>query len=162
MANTTRLVITAALRDAGVEEALEARPAVVLERIARGGGATRWYMVSGGDQLDSLVSELSPGSTVSFYFDDRVATHPYDDEAVGLILDIVQRHGEAVVGIASSDGLHVEVDFVAGLGDLTEFVGARQPERLLVGAFPDRANDGVNAITVTLPDRDGVTRSHPH
>jgi hypothetical protein len=154
--------IARALHDAQVNRALSKRPAVVLERIARGGGATRWYIVSGVEQLGRLTSELSPGSTISFYFDDRLATRSFDDETVDLILKIVYDHGEAVVGFLASDGLHVEAEFVCGLSDLTEFLGHRQPDRILVGVFPDRDNDGVHAITIDLPDRDGVVRRHPH
>jgi hypothetical protein len=30
------------------------------------------------------------------------------------------------------------------------------------GATPDRENDGTHAVTVTLPDADGIVRPHPH
>lgn len=159
--NTPNL-IASAIRDAHVGVALSKRPAVVLERIARGGGATRWYTVAHLDQLAPLATELRPGSTVSFYFDERIASRRFDDDTVGLIFDIVQSSGEAVVGIPDADGLHVEVDFVCGLDDLTNFLGGRSPERIIVGAYPARDNDGLDAITLDLPDPDGVVRQHPH
>lgn len=162
MANDTGGLIANALRHSHVASVLSKRPAIALERLARGGGATRWYMLSQVDQLDRLADELSPGSAVSFYFDDRLAIRCFDDETVDLILDTVQAHGEAVVGVPAPDGLCAEVEFVCGLSDLTGFIGSRQPVRMFVGVYPDRDNDGVDAITVDLPDRDGVVRRHPH
>lgn len=43
--------------------------AVVLERIVRGGGATRWCFLRQLEQLKTLQDLLQPGSVVSFYFD---------------------------------------------------------------------------------------------
>jgi hypothetical protein len=55
-----------------VQRLLAQHSAVVLERIARGGGSTRWFFVQRPDQLEALAAALSPGSSVSFYFDDRI------------------------------------------------------------------------------------------
>jgi hypothetical protein len=30
------------------------------------------------------------------------------------------------------------------------------------GDFPGRDNDGVNAVTLTIPDKDGIVRTHPY
>jgi hypothetical protein len=34
--------------------------------------------------------------------------------------------------------------------------------RHAVVRYPGRDNDGVNAVTLTLPDLDGTTRTHPY
>lgn len=142
---------------------LVTRPAVVLERVARGGGATNWFYVASPGQLDELASRLRPGSSVSFYFDDRIKRSVLGDEFVDDVLDIVAAEGEAVVGVLADGGLELDVDFVAGLGDLTEMLGGRRDGAVVfAGAFPGRDDDGVNAVTVDLPDADGVVRSHPH
>jgi DNA-binding NarL/FixJ family response regulator len=56
-------------------------PALVLERIARGGGATRWFLLRKLDDLSRLCDELQPGSSVSVYFDDRFTVGAVDDQA---------------------------------------------------------------------------------
>jgi hypothetical protein len=69
------------------------------------------------------------------------------------------RTGEIVVGRLAADGLHIEVDYPSGPGSLEEItrtLGTGCP--IYVG----RDDDGVNAVTLTLPDRDGITRAHPY
>jgi len=139
------------------------RPAVVLERIARGAGATRWFHVASARDLELVCHELAPGSTVSFYFDDRIALLPYDDETVMRILDLIAAHGDAVVGALDDNQLEISVEFVAGANELGEFAENLPPQSsVFVGAFPAADNDGYDAVTLSLPDRDGVTRRHPH
>ena len=83
--------------------------------------------------------------------------------SVDLILDLVHAHGEAVVGVLSPNGVEIEVEFVCGLGELSELLGAAADGiELFVGVFPERDNDGVDAVTLDLPDSDGVFRQHPH
>ena len=50
---------------------LEVRPAIVLERIAMGGGAMEMFLCPSKSSLEQLIDSFSPGSIVSFYFDDR-------------------------------------------------------------------------------------------
>jgi hypothetical protein len=146
-----------------VVDLLSSRPAMVFERIARGGGATRWYRLSTADDLARLCEKLSPGSVVSFYFDERIEYLPLDDEATDRILEIAWTDGSAVVGRLGPDSLEIIVDDVSGPNELGEFVATvRHGKMVFVGAFPGRDDDGRNAVTITLPDSDGVTRSHPH
>lgn len=142
---------------------LAERHAVVLERLARGGGSTRWYCIHDSVDLTRLSEMLTPGSAVSFYFDGRIKQRFLDDDLVDVVLELIQAHGEAVIGTLSTDRIVIDVEFVAGLGDLSEFLGARTYGLpLFVGAFPTRDDDGVDAVTIDLPDRDGVVRQHPH
>ena len=146
-----------------VRDLLARHGAIVLERLARGGGATRWYLIQYVEQLDLLAKELAPGSSVSFYFDGRIEAGPIDDSVVERILQIAAVDGEAVVGRLLPDGVEIAVEFVAGRRDLDEFVQSSAPgETLYFGAFPARDNDSVNAVTLDLPDRDGVVPAHPH
>jgi len=156
-------LIRAAIDTTPVARLLAVRPAVVLERIARGGGATRWFYLKRPCALPGLVEMLTPGSAVSFYFDGRLERRRRGDQLVDVVLDVIQADGEAVVGILSDDQVTIDVGFVAGLGDLTEFLGpVGNDARVFVGHFPSRDDDGENAVTVDLPDRDGVLRRHPH
>jgi hypothetical protein len=152
-----------AISSTPVPSLLAHRSAVVLERIARGAGSTRWYLLTGIDQLPLLAGHLRPGSAVSFYFDDRIERRDLNDDTVDLILDLIHAEGSAVLGVLSPDGMTIEVDFPSGIGEMTEFLGARTSGvSVFVGAFPGRDNDGLASVTLDLPDSDGVVRRHPH
>jgi hypothetical protein len=157
-------VVFAAIMSTNVPTRLLRDPAVVLERVARGGGETRWYSLSGLDELEVLAARLSPGSTVSFYFDDRIERCALNDETHDVVLNLIHDHGEAVVGVLSPDEMSIEIEFVSSVGEMSEFLGALEPgpTTLFVGPFPERENDGVLAVTLDLPDHDGVVRPHPH
>jgi len=100
---------------------------------------------------------------VSFYFDGRIRCRALDDDVAGEILDLAVRHGDVVVGTLGEDRLEILVDFVAGPNELSEFCSALPSgTQVFFGAFPGRDDDGVGAITLTLPDADGVVRAHPH
>lgn len=155
--------ISSAIEASSVRRNLNLRTCVVVERVARGGGSTHWYFISSVEQLSSLAGRLLPGSVVSFYFDGRIQQQLLDDSLVDAVLNLVVEHGEAVVGALASDGLTIDVEYIAGLGDFTEFLGPSAGGReLFIGAFPGRDDDGYDAVTLTLPDADGVVRCHPH
>lgn len=109
------------------------------------------------------MDRLAPGSRVSFYFDGRIAARPMNDVTVIRILDLVAGTGDAVVGTLDADGLEITVRIVAGMSELSEFAEelAHKAE-VFIGAYPAADDDDHDAVTLTLPDRDGVTRSHPH
>lgn len=152
-----------AMEAAGVQSRVGENPAVVLERIARGGGATRWYWIRSAADLQRLYGGIAPGSVVSFYFDARIQRRVLDDHAVVQILEFVTETGDAVVGRLSADGLEILMDLVASPEELSEVRSGLEPgASIFFGAFPGRDNDGVTAITLTLPDADGVVREHPH
>ena len=146
-----------------IADLLMVRPAVVLERVARGGGATNWFYVASPKQLHELRTRLRPGSSVSFYFDGRIKRTVIHSGFVEEVLDISRAEGEAVVGILADDGLGIAIEFVTGPDDLTEMLSScRESAVMFVGAFPARDNDGDDAITFDLADIDGIVRRHPH
>ena len=152
----------AAIERTQVPGRLAEQPAVVLERIARGAGATRWYLVERAEHLDLLAKELTPGSDLRFYFDGRIAEGTIDDDATKAILVIAAEAGDAVVA-ASTGGLELRVDFVSNRDELAVFVADVPTDaRLFFGRFPGRDNDGVAAISMILPDNDGIVRGHPY
>jgi hypothetical protein len=156
-------LVRSALKQTAVPRLLAERPAVVLERIARGAGATRWFHVKSVQDLERLSTRLAPGSKVSFYFDVRISLRPYDDETIVRILDLVSAQGDAVVGTICPNGFEMSVEFIGGSNELDEFADGLAPgSQIYVGAFPAPDNDNRDAVTFTLPDKDGVTRRHPH
>jgi hypothetical protein len=156
--------------DSLVPQLLHARPAVVLERIARGAGATNWYHCPDHGHLAALTAELRPGSVVTFYFDDRIINCRYTPEVREQMLqlmrslrDVPGESGEIVVGHLAADELHITADYPSGPEDLDEFTQTLGTDlRIYFGRYPGRDNDGTNAVTLTLPDLDGITRAHPH
>ncbi len=154
-----------AMQQAGVPHLVERRTgdeAFVLERIARGAGATRWYVLRSRADLSALASRLRPGSSVSFYFDDRFEPTANDEVARAGILGVLAEDGEAVVGTADAKDIEVAVDFISGPAEVDTWLSEHSGERIRFGRFPGRDNDGERAVTLDLPDRDGVVRSHPH
>jgi hypothetical protein len=137
--------------------------AVALERLARSAGATNWYVLRDVRQLDELATRVSPRSTLSFYFDGRLAPREYDSSVATEIVRVAARDHNAVVGKLSADGMTLEVDFPSNQSELEDFIRAFPPgTRFFFGAYPGRDNDGVHAVTIDLPDADGVVRQHPH
>jgi hypothetical protein len=151
------------ITDSPVPRLLQTRPAIVLERIARGAGETQWYHCPDHAHLGAITTELRPGSVVSFYFDDRIAHRHYTPQLHQQMLDTIAHTRDVVVGQLALDGLHIEVDYIGTPGDLDEYTQTLGTHsQIYVGAFPARDNDDTNAVTLTLPDLDGITRAHPH
>ena len=149
----------------GVRERLDTAPAgaVVLERIARGGGATRWFVCRDRDALTAIAAELSPGSVVSFYFDGRLGPCPWKPALVGELEAIIVATYGAVLGWLAEDGMTIDATQVVSRGELAEIAATLAPSsQVFCGAFPARDNDGARAVTMTVPDLDGIVRPHPH
>lgn len=148
---------------AHVQEAIDAHSAVVLERIARGGGNTNWYYRRGPGDLDSLVAHLKPDAKVSFYFDDRIHNSESIEDARRAADLLLREKGEALIGSLAADGLTVAMSIVVNVADLSEYISETGPSSLyFYGSFPCPDNDSCSAITVVLPDADGIVRAHPH
>lgn len=156
-------LVRSALATADIASKLSDNGAIVLERIARGGGAARWYHVNSSAELEQLIVALVPGSVVSFYFDRRIRYAIPEPGIVDLILQTAHRDGDAMVGRLAVGEIEIAVEYIAGPRDWAEFASTLRPgQAVFFGPFPARDNDGRNAVTVTLPDRDGVARRHPH
>lgn len=142
---------------------LSTRPAVVLERIARGAGTTRWYYAVTRRDLERVCERLVPGSAVSSCFDGRIGLRPWDEDTEILVLDLVTATGDTVVGRRDPTGFGITVEYVAGANERDSFAEGLAPAtEVFVCPFPALDSDGVNAVTINLPDHDAVTRPHPH
>jgi hypothetical protein len=130
---------------------------------ARGAGATRCYRLSEAAQLSALAERLSLGSEVSFYFDGRFHECEYDEAARAEILTIAGEEGDAAVASVSESAIELEVDFVASAAEPDEFISRLgDTSRITYGRLPASARPGELAVTLVLPDANGVVRSHPH
>jgi hypothetical protein len=150
------------LRTHGIDRRVALSPAIVVERLARGGGATNWYAIAGSYQLDEFVSLVRPGSRVSFYFDDRLRWMALDDAAITVATEAIASTGDVVIAHRQAGTTLLRAAIVSGPVELAEHARASEREAVLVGRFPAPDNDGVSAFTIDLPDFDGVVRRHPH
>ncbi|MEU7144012.1 hypothetical protein ABZ942_31525 [Nocardia sp. NPDC046473] len=136
---------------------------VALERIPHAAGATNWYTAESRADLVKIVHALGPGSLVSFYFDNRISRAPYAEKVRTELLEFITRDRDALIGWPAPDGIRIDMAVVGGPRDIDEEVSdSESDEDVFYGAYPGWDNDGVEAITVTLPDADGVTRQHPY
>jgi hypothetical protein len=136
--------------------------AIVFERVANS-SETRWYSLRDLKQLSVLAASLRPGSMVSFYFDGRIATGTYGADVRREILRTAAPSADVIIGALGADGLELDIGYICGERDLDDY-----PEILNLGAtviygpYPGRDDDGENAVTLVLPDLDGVVRGHPY
>ena len=135
---------------------------MVLERIAYGGGATNWYFCRNITDLEAIERRLSAGSVVSLYFDDRIRRAGDSAAFRADVEQIIVASREAIVGALMPDGIRIDARIVAGRSELAEELADLGATSLFYGPFPARDNDGIRAVTLQIPDEDGVVRSYPH
>jgi len=141
----------------------EWRQVVVLERLARGAGAARWFFVTSRAMLERVFDMLRSGSSVSFYFSEYLHVEADTEATRQEMFDEVIQHGELVLGYPSPDDPELEMPIISGPSELTECLMLHPEDSLAVwGQWPPREDNGEKAITVDLVDADGVLRSHPH
>ena len=156
-------IVRATLSAKAIATLLKHHNAVILERVARAAGATNWFYCCNQAQLQVVESQLLPGSAVSFYFDDRIQAVQYSPQFKPAMEKIIAETRCVVVGLLGHDGLRLDVEYVESAGELAEVTANFDSTTLFFfGEFPGRDNDGVRAVSVVLPDEDGVVRPHPH
>lgn len=139
------------------------RQIVVLERLARAGGAARWFFVTNWTMLEDVFNLLRGGSSVSFYFSGHLHAEVDNEAARQEMFGEITRCGELVLGYPALDHAQLEMEIISGPSELTECLTLHPEGSLVVwGEWPPRENDGDSAITVDLVDADGVLRPHPH
>lgn len=136
---------------------------VILERLARGGGTARWFLVRSPADVTAVYDQLAAGSRVSFYFDAGPEVGWDDDGTRQRMCDEITATGEIVLGYPSDGDVVVEMDILSGPGELTEYLMHRgEGARVVWGVWPHPVDDGRNGVTVDLVDADGLLRQHPH
>lgn len=135
--------------------------AVVVERVARGGGATRWFACQTLDDVRAVLPQLRPGGRVGFFFDDRIRRTTYSDTLEEEIWSRLSRDGELFLGRERPPSLELEIELL-DLRDCSESLArVRNGEVVYLGAFPTFEDDGHACVVFTPPDPDGVVRPQP-
>ena len=139
------------------------REIVILERLARAGGATRWFFARSLAELELVFDLLRGGSCVSFYFANQLHVETDTDAARQRMFDEIAIETEIVLGYPSAGTVEVEMELISGPGELAERL-MHHPEGSLIvwGKWPARSDDGHDGFTLNLVDTDGILRKHPH
>lgn len=136
-------------------------PIVVVERLARGGGASRWFACRSLKEIEQILPEFRSGSRVGFFFDDRIRREPYSETLEQTIWAELADGGDVFLGREMPSNFELDVQHL----DLTdcEDTLAHIPsgEIVYLGAFPLFDDDGVSCVVFTPPDSVGVVRPQP-
>src|SRR4029077_11325981 len=96
--------------------------------------------------LATVTSRLRPGSSVSFYFDDRIKRAPYSDDLRPAVEHVIDRDVDIVFGVLAADQVEIRVEFLSSSSELAEVTSdLNSSSQVFFGFFPARDNDGVNA-----------------
>jgi hypothetical protein len=143
--------------------AAEWRQIVILERLARAAGATRWFFATSQMVLEQIFDLLHGGSSVSFYFSRYLHVTTDDETTRQEMFYEITEHGELVLGYPAQDDPELDMAIVNSPSELTECLMHHSEGACVVwGQWPPRASDGEEAVTVNLVDADGIPRLHPH
>ena len=76
---------------------------------------------------------------------------------------IIETTGDVMVGYLTTDSVSLAMESAGSTGDLDDFLrSAGSESQIFAGPFPAAKNDGIHAVTIIVPDADGVVRDHPH
>lgn len=155
-------IVREAVATTPMRQKLVSSSAIVLERLARGGGATNWYFCRDEQSLMWLEACVQPGSELRVRFDSLVRKLPPNADSLAFIRRVVAAGGETVVGYLCEDGFGIAMESVLGDSELSR-LWAEMPRSadLFCGTFPPPETSDM-AVTLVLPDADGVVRRHPH
>lgn len=135
---------------------------VVLERLARGAGATDWFLAKSQQDVRRIFGMLKPGSRVMFYFGGPLRVEPLSETVIGAMFEAVGVDSELVIGTPRMmEPLILDATLVFGPSELADYLIQPRPAGDVVwGVFPGAEES--DAVTVVLVDNDGTSRPHPH
>jgi hypothetical protein len=138
--------------------------ALVLEKWARGGGATTWRVLNAAEQADVLAGLLRAGSRVLLYRLPRervegVASTSLTPAGQDLLAQL-SVPADALLVLAD-DGQRPELaaDFLTGAEEVPEWLEEHAGRSILMMRYP---RVGEEIAEANVPDADGVIRPHPH
>jgi len=94
--------------------------AVVLERLAHGGGSTNWYLARTEADLMAIADVLAGGSRITLFIDEQLFVG-HDSEAQRLrMFDAAAGSREVLVGYPVSGEVGLQVELPTGSSELAE------------------------------------------
>ena len=114
--------------------------------------------------LPNVSAILRPGSVVSFYYGNQIRIGSYGDDVKRQIADKINVFGDCLVAVRSRAGsLALNPEFLTHTHEIAELDSELEiGTEVFFGPYPEKEDDKKRAITITMPDSDGVTRGHPH
>jgi hypothetical protein len=135
---------------------------IVLERVARGGGATRWFYCRTMGDVEEVLPWLRQGSRVTFLLDDRIIRRvPLCDDVEADIWELATTKGEVFVGTQRPSSLEIDMALLDSSELEEHLASVRSGDIVFYGAFPTTDDDGVSVVSFIPPDDDGVVRPRP-
>lgn len=135
----------------------DGQPHVVLELLPRGGGATRWWLVSSLDEFHRVYPELRPSGRVHLVAlgDDLRLAHV--GPALAEELDAMRATStEVVLGTARPTSLEYDVELLHGAEVAQAMSRLEKSSQVLHGVWPR-----TERLKFTPPDEDGQVRPQP-
>jgi hypothetical protein len=133
----------------------------ILEKLASGGGATRWFHCETVLEVRNVMTYLRPGSRVGFFFDDRIRRRVNSPESQQEAVDLAFLNRELFVGQKDSHANELHMYLAEPTEVYFELAKVPIGQSVFFAAFPAFDDDGLNSFTFTPPDADGVTRPNP-
>jgi hypothetical protein len=94
---------------------------------------------------------------------ERVAFGAGQTEWLAIAGRVIDAGRECVIGALQQNGFEIAKDFVTQRSEVQEFISEHSITSLFfAGDYPAADNDGVAAVTLVVPDEDGIIRPHPH
>jgi hypothetical protein len=133
----------------------------IVEKVARGGGNTRWFYCESIREVEDVLRAVRSGSLVGLFFDDRIRRLPKSEEAEIETIDAAIRYGELFLGTKNSTGSELRMYLADPNEVYAEVSKVASGEMVYFAPIPTFDNDGKASIVFTAPDADGVVRPQP-
>ena len=134
---------------------------VILERVARGGGRTRWFFCTTLQEVEVVLPQLRPRSRIGFFFDGRICRVPFSESVNQAVSDLASTTGEVVFGRGRAGDPELDVELLGPSEIAEHLTNVPEGEIVYYGVFPVIEDDGFAALSFTPPDLDGVVRPQP-
>jgi hypothetical protein len=136
---------------------------LAVEKIARGAGQTRWFLLRGVGDLEVVASAVRPGSAVKLYIDPAVAAEgdasPALLETLELKLAAIRSTENDLVALAVRDDGPLCDHFFPDRSEVADWLREHSGAHVILRHYPQLREHDAEAL---VPDADGVIRRQPH
>lgn len=135
----------------------DGQPHVVLERLPRGGGGTRWWVIRSGEEFRRVYAELRPGGRVHLVaLGDDLRLGSVGTMLAEEVDSLTAGANEVVIGTGLLNSLEFDVQLLDS-AEAAEALGRMAKSSVVLhGVWPR-----TERIKFTPPDEDGEVRPQP-